>query len=82
MRQPAVAAALVAMALVLLLAVPALGAEPSTLPAGVVEGGDPRSEGAGPGIVGSPLLILGAVVVLGVATALVTLVLVRLSRRG
>jgi hypothetical protein len=60
----------------------ALGAEPSFVPAGVLEGGDPRSEGAAPGLVGSPVLVLLGVVTLGLATALVTAVIVRLSRRG
>jgi len=56
-------------------------ADPSAAPAAVLEGGDFRSEGAGPGLVGNPLLILGAVVLLGLATAAVTVVIVRLSRR-
>jgi hypothetical protein len=55
--------------------------EPAASAAAVVVGGDPRSEGSGPGLVGSPLLVLGAVIALGVATALVTAVLVRLTRR-
>jgi hypothetical protein len=32
--------------------------------------------------VGSPLLVLGAVVTLGIATALLTALLLRLTRRG
>ena len=68
-----------------LLATAALGAEPSPLPSPaavpVLESGDLRSEGSGPGLVGNPLLILGGVVLLGVVTALVTVVLVRVTRR-
>lgn len=43
--------------------------------------GDPRSDGGGPGIVGSPLAVLLGVVALGCATVLVTAVLVRLAQR-
>jgi hypothetical protein len=57
-----------------------LAAEPTTAPI-PLPGGDPRSDGAGPGIVGSPLLILAAVVLLGVATAIVTVVIARLAQR-
>jgi hypothetical protein len=67
----------------------ALGAEPSpaptafapTAPAVVIESGDLRSEGTGPGLVGDPLLILGAVVVLGLGTAALTLLIARLAQR-
>lgn len=59
-----------------------LGAEPALTPAAVLEGGDPRSEGTAPGLVGSPLLVLAGVIALGLATALVTLVIARLTRRG
>ena len=59
----------------------ALGAEPSALPVEVLSGGDPRSEGTGPGLVGSPLLILAGVALLGLATALVTVAVVRLRGR-
>lgn len=57
------------------------GASPSMTPAAVLEGGDLRSEGAGPGLVGNPLLILGAVVLLGAATAAVTVLITRLLQR-
>lgn len=40
--------------------------------------GDPRSEGEGPGIVGSPLAILLGVILLGLVTAGVTIAVVRL----
>jgi hypothetical protein len=70
---------------------PALGAPASLspapdVPAGgagdtLVQPGDPRSEGSGPGLVGDPLVILAGVVLLGVATAAVTAAAVRLSGR-
>ncbi len=75
---------LIALAAVILLAALAIAVEPTALPPTlppVLEGGDLRSEGAGPGLVGNPLLILGAVVVLGIGTVLVTLVVARLARR-
>jgi hypothetical protein len=79
---PALGAAVVA---VLLMAMVVLAAEPSALPSAVpgelLQGGDPRSEGEGPGLVGNPLLILGVVVVLGLVTAMVTVILARLLRR-
>ena len=43
-----------------------------------VVSGDPRSDGEGPGIVGSPLVILLGVVFLGLLTAVVTILVVRL----
>lgn len=86
---------LLAVVLVLSLASVILGADPTTVPAEttsvpaeataapleVLEGGDLRSEGEGPGLVGNPLLILLAVVALGAATVGVTVLLVRLSQR-
>ena len=59
----------------------ALGAEPSASPAALFEGGDPRSDGAGPGLVGSPLVILLGVVLLGILTAAATVLIVRVSQR-
>ena len=47
--------------------------EPSVAP-----GGDPRSSGQGPGLVGDPLMAIGLVVVIGLAAALVTYAWVRL----
>jgi hypothetical protein len=80
----ALPAALALLALVLL-AVVVAGAEPAPSPSAVaselLSGGDLRSEGQGPGLVGNPLLILLAVVALGLATAAVTFVLVRLDQR-
>lgn len=84
MRRLAWAGALAWLALLVLAAV-SLGADPAasptTLPAEVLTSGDLRSEGEGPGLVGNPLLILLAVVLLGLVTALGTLLLVRLTRR-
>ncbi len=55
--------------------------EPTAAPIEVLEGGDLRSEGEGPGLVGNPLLILLAVVALGLVTVGVTVLLVRLDGR-
>ena len=63
----------------LLFAGAALAASPSPEPIG----GDPRSSGQGPGLVGDPLFALLAVIVIGVGSMLATLVYVRLTaRRG
>jgi hypothetical protein len=43
-------------------------------------GGDPRSSGQGPGLVGEPLMAIGLVIGLGLLAAVVTLAYVRLSR--
>lgn len=59
-----------------------LAAEPQATPVAVVFSGDPRSDGAGPGLVGSPLAILLGVIALGLVTVLVTVVLARLAQRG
>jgi hypothetical protein len=50
----------------------------------VIGSGDSRSEGEGPGFVGSPLAIAVGVVALGVVTAVGTLIVLRVSgpRRG
>ena len=42
-------------------------------------GGDPRSSGQGPGLVGDPLFAIGAVVVIGVVALVATLGWVRLT---
>ena len=85
-HRPLALALCLAVAATVVLAVATLGADPSLLPTAppvaLLEGGDLRSEGSGPGLVGNPLLILGAVVALGVGTALVTLLVARLTRRG
>ena len=57
----------------------ALAASPSPDPIG----GDPRSSGQGPGLVGDPLFALLAVVAIGVGSVIATLVYVRLTaQRG
>jgi hypothetical protein len=43
-------------------------------------GGDPRSSGEGPGLVGDPLLAIGLVVLIGLAAAFATYAWVRLTR--
>ena len=74
-----VAAASTALVAWLLLAGVALAASPSPEPIG----GDPRSSGQGPGLVGDPLFAVLAVVVIGVGTVVATLAYVRLTaRRG
>ena len=62
----------------LALAVPAVAASP-TPTAGA--GGDPRSSGQGPGLVGDPLFAVVAVVAIGVAALVLTLAYVRLTDR-
>lgn len=76
----------VVMALLLLLpttgfAMPVHAVDASPSPT-VVEPGDPRSEGEGAGLVGQPLLVAGAVVLLGLLAAGATLVYVRLTRES
>ena len=74
-RGGAVVAALVAW---LVYASAALAASPSPDPIG----GDPRSSGQGPGLVGDPLFALLAVVAIGLGSVIATLVYVRLTARG
>jgi len=48
-------------------------------------GGDPRSSGEGPGLVGQPVVAIVAVVAIGLAAAAITILYVRLTdqiRRG
>ena len=59
----------------LALAAVTLAASPTPPP----EGGDPRSSGQGPGLVGDPLFALLSVVVIGVVSVVATLVYVRLT---
>jgi hypothetical protein len=54
----------------------ASAASPVPSAAGV---GDPRSSGQGPGLVGDPLLAIGAVIALGLLAVVATLVYVRLT---
>jgi hypothetical protein len=89
-RRSAALAATIAtlLAILVLVAMPAaplpvarsVAAGPSPTPA---YAGDPRSSGEGAGLVGQPLLALGAVLTIGLASAGVTLLYVRLTaRRG
>lgn len=59
----------------LLAADPLAAASPDPSPGAA--GGDPRSEGEGPGFVGEPLLAIGGVLVLGLISAVVTVGYVR-----
>jgi hypothetical protein len=79
--RPAGLALLLALIALASLATLAIGAEPSASPAALFEGGDPRSEGEGPGLVGSPLLILLGVVLLGTVTAGATVLIARFAQR-
>jgi hypothetical protein len=65
-------AALLALAAV----APALAATPSPTSA---TGGDPRSSGQGPGLVGDPLLAIGIVLGIGVLAVAATLLYVRFT---
>ncbi len=60
------------------LVLPALAASPGPTTGA---GGDPRSSGQGPGLVGDPLLALLAVVAIGAAALGLTLIYVRLTGR-
>ena len=75
MRRAALAG-LVALGLVLVLAATAFAATP--VPS-TIAGGDPRSAGEGPGLVGTPVVAIGIVFGLGIAAAAVTLAYVRLT---
>jgi hypothetical protein len=55
----------------------ALAADPSPIPTGL--GGDTRSSGQGPGLVGAPLAAIGGVLLLGLASVAATLLYVRLT---
>jgi hypothetical protein len=57
----------------------ALAASPSPSQAA---GGDTRSVGEGPGLVGAPFIAIGGVVLLGIMTAAFTLLYVRVSTGG
>ena len=65
----------------LVVAATALAATPS--PSAAV-GGDPRSSGQGPGLVGDPALALLGVIAIGLGAVILTLVYLRLTapRRG
>ena len=55
---------------------PALAAEPAASPG---TGGDPRSPGQGPGLVGDPLFAIGAVLLVALTSVVLTLAYVRLT---
>lgn len=63
----------------LVFALPVVAASP-TPRAGA--GGDPRSSGQGPGLVGDPVFAVAVVLAIGVAALVLTLVYVRLTDRG
>jgi len=69
-------ASLVATVVVLVLAGAAFAATPSPTTAA---GGDPRSSGQGPGLVGDPVAAILAVAILAVASLAATLLYVRLT---
>jgi hypothetical protein len=69
-------AVVVAGALVLFVAGAALAATPVPT---TIAGGDPRSAGEGPGLVGTPVVAIGIVFGLGLLAAGVTLAYVRLT---
>lgn len=54
---------------------------PQPSPASVVTTGDPRSEGEGPGLVGSPVEIALGILLLGLVTVAGTAIVVRVTRR-
>lgn len=59
-------------------AVPVLAASPT--PSGM-PGGDPRSSGQGPGLVGDPVFAVLAVLAIGLGALLLTLMYVRMTTR-
>jgi len=61
----------------LVMAMTTLAASPSP----GVAGGDPRSSGGGPGLVGDPAFALLAVVAIGIASVVTTLAYVRFTAR-
>jgi hypothetical protein len=75
MRRVALAS-LVALALLLILSTVAFAATPVPT---TVAGGDPRSAGEGPGLVGTPVVAIALVFGLGITAAAVTLAYVRLT---
>ena len=75
----------VALALAIVLLAMAIAAGPvgatSPDPSPPAAGGDPRSEGQGPGLVGQPLLAIGGVLGLGLISLVATVAYVRLTDR-
>lgn len=68
---------LIAVAVAVLASTPALAASP--LPSTGPAGGDPRSSGEGPGLMGDPLTAIVVVLAIGLASAAVTYLYVRLT---
>jgi hypothetical protein len=73
-RVAAVVAAVSAVGLALLAVVPTLAASPTP-----AAGGDPRSSGQGPGLVGDPALAVLVVALIAVGTVVATLAYIRLT---
>ena len=71
------AAAGAVLALALLSALPVLAADATATPGPA--GGDPRSSGQGPGLVGDPLFAIGAVLAIGLLSIILTVAWVRLT---
>jgi hypothetical protein len=69
-------AAALAIAWLLVTATSVLGASPSP---SAVPGGDPRSSGQGPGLVGDPLLAIGVVALIALLALAATLAYVRVT---
>lgn len=65
---------------VLLLALSGVASAATPEPS-IVGVGDPRSEGEGPGLVGSPIVIALGVIGLGVVSAAATVLVIRLTRQ-
>jgi hypothetical protein len=70
------ATAVLALGLLVTTASLALAAEPAASPG---TGGDPRSPGQGPGLVGDPLFAIGAVLLVAVTSVALTVAYVRLT---
>jgi hypothetical protein len=73
-RRHVILGSIVAALLLLAFALPALAATPSPGP-----GGDPRSSGQGPGLVGDPAFAILAVLLIAAGAVLATLAYVRLT---
>ena len=70
------ATAIATLGLLVTAAASVIAAEPAASPG---TGGDPRSPGQGPGLVGDPLFAIGAVVLVALTSVVVTLAYVRLT---
>ena len=72
----AFSAATTTVGLLLTIASSVLAAEPAASPG---TGGDPRSPGQGPGLVGDPLFAIGVVLLVATTSVVLTLAYVRLT---